>query len=351
MNKIFTTLAVIAIIFSCKKKDSGPPPTAPTVKTAALSNTTSSSVTAGGSIVSDNGATVTKSGIAMSLTNATPTTSDSLLVATATTGTFTVNINGIDFGKTYYFRAFATNSIGTGYGDVVTLTTSNDSVRFAYNGQSVTYGIIISPTTGKKWLDRNIGAKRQATAFKDYQAYGDLFQWGRPADGHQLINWTSSTAGTAVNGTTTTQATTDNPGHSNFIIGNGDWRSDNNGNRWAITPQGPCPAGWHVPTKIEWLAETAASQGGTATSGGIEDDITGYSKLKLTGAGFRAGTGSSSPAAGQFWGTGNYGSYWSSSDYFNGTYHNAVEFEVGGGYAGPSNFNKSDGYGVRCIKD
>lgn len=85
-------------------------------------------------------------------------------------------------------------------------------ITFAYNGATVTYGVITSAVTGKKkWMDRNLGASRVATASNDRMAYGHLFQWGRPADGHQLVNYTSSTNGAGVNGKTKTLATSDVP--------------------------------------------------------------------------------------------------------------------------------------------
>lgn len=357
--------AVTMAMVGCKKNDSPPPPPIiPTVTTAVVTNITTSGATSGGTIVSDGGATVTKSGIVWSKANAMPTVTDSVIAGTTSTGPFTTVITGLDFNTTYYIRAFATNSAGTGYGSVLTLNTTNDTtkVRFTYNGQEVTYGIIISPTTGKKWLDRNIGAKRVATVFDDYQAYGDLFQWGRPADGHQLINWTSSTAGTAVNGMTNVLATSDNPGHNNFITvannsgsSKGDWRDNMNLNRWNTSPQGPCPAGWHVPTDNEWAPEIAGSlgTGGTATSGGITNRNTAFSLLKLTCAGNRESVGSS---AGQLSssttsGPGYGGSYWSSSAY-------NIGFSAGGimsftndpTYGAATDVDgRSKGYCVRCI--
>lgn len=44
---------------------------------------------------------------------------------------------------------------------------------------------VINPTTGHTWMDRNLGASRAATSSTDTEAYGDLYQWGRAADGHQ----------------------------------------------------------------------------------------------------------------------------------------------------------------------
>jgi uncharacterized protein (TIGR02145 family) len=227
-------------------------------------------------------------------------------------------------------------------------------VKFTYNGQTVTYGIITSPTTGKKWLDRNLGAKQVATASNDFQAYGDLFQWGRPADGHQLMNWTASDAGTAVNGTTNVLATTDIPGHNNFIMFDydnsttGDWRSDNNRNRWATNPQGPCPAGWHVPSTTEWLAEVSKTKGGTANSGGIIDRNTAYSQLKLTVAGLRYVDG---PGVVRLSQQGRFGHYWPSSDELSIDGYTYVRELLFGD--GAQQYPSIKGYAmcVRCLKD
>ena len=50
----------------------------------------------------------------------------------------------------------------------------------------LTYGFVYNTTTQKIWLDRNLGATQVATSFNDAASYGDLYQWGRSADGHQL---------------------------------------------------------------------------------------------------------------------------------------------------------------------
>jgi hypothetical protein len=115
---------------------------------------------------------------------------------------------------------------------------------------------------GRIWLDRNLGAKRAAQAYNDYLAYGSQFQWGRYADGHELINWTSATTGTRVNGTTTTLSSVDNPGHNLFIINNSspwDWRVPQNNALWQGLSgiNNPCPAGYRIPSSSEFLSESA----------------------------------------------------------------------------------------------
>ena len=53
---------------------------------------------------------------------------------------------------------------------------------------------VTNPTTGKIWMDRNLGASQVATSSTDANAYGDLYQWGRAADGHE--SRTSATTST-----------------------------------------------------------------------------------------------------------------------------------------------------------
>ncbi|MCB4781048.1 MAG: fibrobacter succinogenes major paralogous domain-containing protein, partial [Sulfurovum sp.] len=56
------------------------------------------------------------------------------------------------------------------------------------NHHGIDYECIVSPLTGRVWLDKNIGASRKATGPFDMQAYGNYFQWGREEDGHQMVN-------------------------------------------------------------------------------------------------------------------------------------------------------------------
>jgi uncharacterized protein (TIGR02145 family) len=358
INFLFIAL-IFVFSFGCKKSDSSPPPTYPTVTTTALTNINSNGATAGGTIVSNGNAAITQSGIVWSKTNTTPSLTDSMVAGTTSSGSFTTNLTNLNFNTVYYIRAFATNSVGTGYGNVVTLNTANDTskVQFTYNGKVVTYGIIISQTTGKKWLDRNLGATQVATAVDDYKAYGDLFQWGRPADRHQLINWTSSTAGTPVNGVTMVLATSDFPGQSNFIGSDtsADWRNDQNRNRWNTVPQGSCPEGWHVPNHSEWAAEIIKTPGGvgTATNGGMSSQATAYSQLKLTIGGYRLGYTDGSDAAGTLRRAGTTGYYWSSDDYIDPGAPYPLGYEM---FIGPSSADllpgaKTWGFSIRCIKN
>lgn len=69
-------------------------------------------------VVSDGGSTVTARGICYSLSNSNPTLSDTVVASGSGTGYFDATaLSG--FGNyTVYWRAYATNSVGTGYGSV-----------------------------------------------------------------------------------------------------------------------------------------------------------------------------------------------------------------------------------------
>ncbi len=97
------------------------------VTTANPSSISATSLTSGGNITSDGGANVTERGVCWSTTQ-NPTISGSKTTSGTGTGSFTSQITGLTPGTTYYLRAYATNSIGTAYGNQVTATTINQAV-------------------------------------------------------------------------------------------------------------------------------------------------------------------------------------------------------------------------------
>jgi len=97
----------------------------PSVSTTSASGTTSTSSTSGGNVTNSGGQTVTARGVVWS-TSPNPT----IALSTKTTngsglGSFSSSITGLTPSTTYYVRAYATNSVGTGYGNEITITTSS----------------------------------------------------------------------------------------------------------------------------------------------------------------------------------------------------------------------------------
>jgi hypothetical protein len=96
--------------------------TVPTVTTASVTNITQTSATSGGNVTSDGGCAVTARGVCWNTTHNPLITSNHTTDGTGT-GSFVSNITGLTGGTLYYVRAYATNSVGTSYGNEVSFTT------------------------------------------------------------------------------------------------------------------------------------------------------------------------------------------------------------------------------------
>jgi uncharacterized protein (TIGR02145 family) len=111
-------LAGLAIcLTSCNKK-----PTAPVVTTAGVSEITQTSASSGGNVTDDGGAKVTSKGVCWNISE-NPTTAHSKTTDGTGSGSFTSAITQLTPGIKYYVKAFATNEVGTGYGNQVSFTT------------------------------------------------------------------------------------------------------------------------------------------------------------------------------------------------------------------------------------
>jgi len=110
-------LSAVIILFGCKKD-----PVLPTISTVAPANITSGSATAGGNIMSDGRASITDRGICWALT-ANPTFDNNKIASGTGDGVFSADITGLQLATIYHVRAYATNSVGTSYGEDFEFTT------------------------------------------------------------------------------------------------------------------------------------------------------------------------------------------------------------------------------------
>ncbi len=189
----------------------------------------------------------------------------------------------------------------------------------------------VMSASGKIWMDRNLGASRAAVVFDDIFAFGDLYQWGRFAEGHQCRTSTgfSGIATTAV-------PNAGNTWDGKLVYNNAfdpyanDWLTPSNNNLWQGVngTNNPCPSGYRLPTKAEWTAER--------NSWGSNQNSTGAfnSPLKLP----RASVG----------GTSIEGNYWSSTVSTPGNSEKLIFTFVNAYEQGSSRSGKAS---VRCIKN
>lgn len=114
---ILYSILILSITYSCKKDKIS---VVPTVAIVNVTDITSTSATCMGEISFDGGSPVSAMGICWSLTNPLPTIADSKTTEVTSTNSFTSTIIGLAPGVTYYFRAYATNGMGTAYSSQVT---------------------------------------------------------------------------------------------------------------------------------------------------------------------------------------------------------------------------------------
>jgi hypothetical protein len=194
------------------------------------------------------------------------------LVLTITIGDATIDVDAAD-GATSTIYASSSVKADSGL-DLDTLITGKvvvprTGIPDSDSASNLTYNTVKSPY-GVYWLDRNLGATRVATSATDTAAFGGLYQWGRPADGHQIHSDSTPASpelpegGVDLSGTLSTTIT---PGNAIFIAPQGspyDWVDmsaqdggsvDNGLAREAflnkIDGTGICPTGFRVPSEDE----------------------------------------------------------------------------------------------------
>ena len=134
----------------------------PVVTTSTITQITETTAVAGGSVTSDGNASVTERGVVYS-TNPNPVITNlynTIKPCGSGTGSFTCDLTNLQSNTTYYVRAYATNEMGTAYGEEISFTT------VSLNGHEyVDLGLSV------KWATCNVGASSP-------EKYGDFFAWG-----------------------------------------------------------------------------------------------------------------------------------------------------------------------------
>jgi uncharacterized protein (TIGR02145 family) len=257
-------------------------------------------------------------------------------------GTFTSAISGLNPNWDYHVRAYATNSVGTAYGNEITFTTlyinvpgpnitdidgityqsiTNCGLTFTKQNLNVsqyTDGTSIPQVTDHtQWANLTIGAWCYYNNDPANEAvYGKLYNWYAVAG---IYNTASAT----------------NPALRKKLV----------------------PSGWHVPTDLEWTQLTDCL-GGEGVAGGKMKDTGTSLWLNPNTAANNASGFTGLPGGGRtnhsyppfFSGVSEFGGWWSSSEYgVSDAWVRSLGSNVG--YASRGVSDKQVGRSVRCVKD
>ena len=311
--------------------------TLPTVITNDAINITDTSATSGGNVADDGGDFIIARGVCWSTSN-NPSLSDNYTEDGSGAGAFISEITGLTYNTTYYVRAYATNSVGSSYGNEINFSTLSPPWQcgdtIIYSAQ--TYNTIL--IGAQCWMKENInvgirinGTQDQTDnsivekyCYDDDEAncneYGGLYQW------NEMMQYMTEEG-----------------------------------------VQGICPLGWHIPTDEEWkvLEGTVDSQYGVGDAEWDKSNVyRGYDAgkhLKSTSGwysngngtdefGFKALPGGDLDINNDFGGMVSFGYWWSSmvSGSVN-AWSRILGYSSDKVYREAS--DKTNGRSVRCIKD
>jgi uncharacterized protein (TIGR02145 family) len=305
--------------------------TEPILTTNLVFSITLTSAKSGGNVTSDGGSPITARGVCWSISS-NPTITDSKTTEEIGIGIFTSSIDGLNNVTIYYVRAYATNSIGTSYGNEYAFKTYAGTVIDADG--NVYYTTIIGTQT---WMAENLRTRASIPLVTN-----DL-------------DW--------INLTRTDQAYCyyDNLPENSKIYGNlYTWAAATNGRTTyePIGPQGVCPTGWHLPSVTEWTYLKDFLGGDNLAGGSLKETGTAHWALPNTGAtnisgftGLPAGGRGGFASAG-FSGMFTWGHWWSSTTPGNLS-SSAYRWTVNNNSASFATYStdRETGVSVRCIKD
>ncbi len=326
---IVTTVTLFALS-NCKKKTEEQVTPADTTKTLATITTNSisaisqSSASCGGNISSDGNAAVTARGVCWSISQS-PTILDSKSSNGTGIGAFTSSITGLTANTTYYVRAYATNSVGTAYGNQQTFTTTNTAAGTVTDFDGNVYNTITIGT--QVWMKENLKVLHYR-------------------NGNPITNVTDNTAW--FNLSTEAYCLYDN------LAANG----QDYGvlyNFFAVTDtRNICPVGWHVPTDAEWTILTDYLGGLTVAGDKLREVGTAHWTSPNTGA--TNSSGFTGLPGGYRYSSGTFGTIHDRGLWWTATQQNSVNAAyryVGFDFASvvASSANLKAGYSLRLVKD
>ncbi len=320
------------------------------LSTGAATQVGTTTATLNATITSNGGSTITKRGFYWATHN-NPGSGDTETVVSGTTPTFTSALSDLQPVTTYYYRAFATNSVGTAVGNVQSFTTTEMTVTDIDGNtyQTVQIG-------DQWWMAENLKVTKYANGTSIAHITDDS-EWAALGDNNsdKAYCFYNNDAGLGYGALYTFAAATNGTPHSGSHV------------------QGVCPDGWHLPSHSEWaqledyLIANGYNYDGTTTGNKIGKALasqTGWDSSNEVGAvgnspdannssGFNALPGGNRYDGGSFYYAGSDGHWWSSTQYDSRSrYAYYCRMRADYSFFDLTTYGyKSTGVSVRCVRD
>jgi len=311
----------------------------PTVTTTAITDITQTTATSGGNVTDEGGSTVTEKGIVWS-TNPNPAITDNPTADGTGLDSFISSLTGLTENTTYYVKAYATNSFGTGFGDEIQFTTlSNITTVTDYDGniyETIEIGTQI-------WMKENL----KTTKFADGTSI-PLIESNTDWSNLLITDYAYSFQ----NNNQNNEADVYGALYTWNTIMQGQTSSTNN----PSGIQGICPDGWHIPSNSEWfelinfLGGSTNSASGKMKEGGLEhwnapntgaDNSSGFTALPA---------GDRFHETGIFQTLGHVAGWWTSTE-FDSNSGRTIILHSDNNTVFNYDITKTNGLSCRCIKD
>ncbi|MFB0905225.1 MAG: hypothetical protein QMB11_12675, partial [Nonlabens sp.] len=171
------------------------------ITTTSASSITQTTASSGGSVTNDGGASITAKGVCWSNTTSSPTIFNTSTNNGSGTVDFSSSLTGLTANTTYYVRAYATNSVGTSYGSVMSFSTLSATIPTGVNTNSITS---ISQTSalggGSISSDGGAAITSRGVCWSNTTSSPTISN-SRTIDGAGIGSFTSSLTGLSVNTT------------------------------------------------------------------------------------------------------------------------------------------------------
>lgn len=329
----------------------------PTVTTTAATSVTDSSAYWGGVVTSDGGASVTARGIVWSAYNTSPTLSDSVSTSGSGVGVFNFTQTGFADNTKYYYKAYATNSEGTTYGNLDSLTTYPIITHptLAYCGSSDIGEISVLVNGCGSWngcsnLEHGVlVGDSPSVSLSDYLYIEEMFPTcafshtftGIPAGTYYTIAFTTTECGTVYSYDVCEVTVSENDSINYGYLYN--WYATQGTGTTSITSSDD----WVVPTEAQWQILRTAS-GGSNAGYNLREVGTDYWTAPNTGAtnlyGFNGrGVGLRHESTGIFFSIKNVCHFWVSD----GVYVRALTYNTA--YLGYASKHDTQGCSIRLL--